>query len=206
MELMKEKPITKITIKEICDLSEMSRSTFYLHYQDQFELLADIEEEVLENTEKALGNLGNAFGTPDSIEAYLEYIKENKETFGILLCQPETEDFQKKISGKIEVNVRNSVPEMLDNKNAKYLFTFVMHGSLSGCGVFLHAGVEMIVALLLGDEFVVSALLYDAALLEDYDAVTVADCGKSVSDNKGCSTLHELIHTVLNDFLGSGID
>ena len=73
MELMKEKPISKISIKEICDLSEMSRSTFYLHYQDQFELLADIEKEVLENTEKALGNLDNAFGTPDSIEVYLNY-------------------------------------------------------------------------------------------------------------------------------------
>lgn len=142
MELMKEKPITKITIKEICDLSEMSRSTFYLHYQDQFGLLADIEEEVLENTEKALGNLGNAFGTPDSIEAYLEYIKENKETFGILLCQPETEDFQKKILGKIEVNVRNSVPEMLDNKNAKYLFTFVMHGSLSVLRTWIESGFD----------------------------------------------------------------
>ena len=35
MDLMKEKPISKITIKEICDLADMSRSTFYLHYQDQ---------------------------------------------------------------------------------------------------------------------------------------------------------------------------
>ena len=34
LQLMKEKPISKISIKEICDLSEMSRSTFYLHYQD----------------------------------------------------------------------------------------------------------------------------------------------------------------------------
>jgi hypothetical protein len=28
LELMQEKPVSKITIKEICDLSEMSRSTF----------------------------------------------------------------------------------------------------------------------------------------------------------------------------------
>ncbi len=55
---MQEKPVSKITIKEICDLSDMSRSTFYLHYQDQFELLKDIEKEVLE---KAFENLKNWF-------------------------------------------------------------------------------------------------------------------------------------------------
>ena len=50
LELMQAKSISKITIKEICELSDMSRFTFYLHYQDQFELLEDIEKEVLNQT------------------------------------------------------------------------------------------------------------------------------------------------------------
>lgn len=48
LELMQTKPISKITIKEICGLSDMSRSTFYLHYQDQSALPEDIEKKVLE--------------------------------------------------------------------------------------------------------------------------------------------------------------
>lgn len=48
LELMQTKPISKITIKEICDLSDMSRSTFYLHYQGQSALLEDIEKKVPE--------------------------------------------------------------------------------------------------------------------------------------------------------------
>lgn len=48
LELMQTKPISKITIKEICDLSDMSRSTFYLHYQDQSALLEYIEKKVPE--------------------------------------------------------------------------------------------------------------------------------------------------------------
>lgn len=131
MELMKEKPISKITVKEICDLSEMSRSTFYLHYQDQFELLADIEKDVLENTEKALGNFDGSLNTREGIAVFLEYLKENKETFGVLLCQQDSEDFQKTIIKHIEKNVKASVPEMLDYKNADYAFTFVMYGSFN---------------------------------------------------------------------------
>ncbi len=59
LELMQEKPVSKITIKDICDLSDMSRSTFYLHYQDQFELLEDIEKEVLEKTFENLRKIGS---------------------------------------------------------------------------------------------------------------------------------------------------
>ena len=131
IELMQKKPISKITIKEICDLSEMSRSTFYLHYQDQFELLSDVENEVMDNTVKALENLSGSLNTLESIEAFLDYVKSNKETFGILLCQPETEGFQKSIIEKIANNVKASVPEIVDNKNADYLFTFIMYGSLN---------------------------------------------------------------------------
>ncbi len=138
MELMKEKPISKITIKEICDLSEMSRSTFYLHYQDQFELLSDIEKDVLENTEKALGTFNGSLNTKEGIEVFLEYIKENKETFGVLLCQQDSEDFQKTIISKVESNVKASVPEMLDYKNADYAFTFVMYGTFNVLKVWIN--------------------------------------------------------------------
>ena len=33
LELLKEKPIAKITVKEICERAEINRSTFYKHYQ-----------------------------------------------------------------------------------------------------------------------------------------------------------------------------
>ncbi len=142
MELMQEKPISKITIKEICDLSEMSRSTFYLHYQDQFELLTDIKNEVMENTEKALGSYDGDLNTIEGIENFLEYVKANKETFGILLCQQDTEDFQSMILKRIENNVRLSLPEIIDPQKTDYVFTFVMHGSLNVLRVWIQNGFE----------------------------------------------------------------
>ena len=142
MELMHKKPISKITIKEICDLSEMSRSTFYLHYQDQFELLSDVENEIMENTLKALEDLSGSLNTTESIEVFLEYVKENKETFGILLCQQETEDFQKSLIEKITDNIKTAIPGILENNNADYLFTFVMYGSLNVLRVWIQSGFD----------------------------------------------------------------
>lgn len=131
LQLMKEKPISKISIKEICDLSEMSRSTFYLHYQDQFELLTDIENEVLEKSFESLVDLGGAFNTIESIEGFLNYVRTNKETFGVLLCQPDNADFQEAIINKIQAHVKDSVPDFEEMKTDKYLFVFLMNGSLN---------------------------------------------------------------------------
>lgn len=46
-QLLKEKPVSKITVREICDRSEINRATFYKHYKDPFDLLEKIEEEML---------------------------------------------------------------------------------------------------------------------------------------------------------------
>ena len=38
LELLKEKPLNKITIQELCDKAEVNRSTFYAHYLDIYDL------------------------------------------------------------------------------------------------------------------------------------------------------------------------
>lgn len=40
-ELASEKPVDKITVKEITDLCQISRNTFYYHYQDMYEVLEE---------------------------------------------------------------------------------------------------------------------------------------------------------------------
>ena len=46
LELMTSRPINQITIKEICDLADVNRGTFYKHYSDQYDLLRQIQNEL----------------------------------------------------------------------------------------------------------------------------------------------------------------
>lgn len=48
-ELLKEKPVARITVKEICERSEINRATFYHHYKDPYDLLEQIEKGMLDN-------------------------------------------------------------------------------------------------------------------------------------------------------------
>ena len=131
LELMQEKPISKISIKEICDLSEMSRSTFYIHYQDQLELLKDIEDEVLTRTFETLEGIDYSLDTIEYVEKFLNYVRSNKETFGVLLCQPGTEDFQNSIVSLVSQRVEASMPAVVNPKITRYYLSFVMHGTLN---------------------------------------------------------------------------
>ena len=36
LTLLKEKSVNKITVKEVCELAELNRATFYSHYSDCF--------------------------------------------------------------------------------------------------------------------------------------------------------------------------
>jgi len=49
LQLMQTTSFDKITIKDICSLSGVSRSTFYSHYEDIYSLLADFEKDIFES-------------------------------------------------------------------------------------------------------------------------------------------------------------
>ncbi len=46
--LLQEKPIKDITVREIADMVDINRGTFYLHYKDVFDMLEQIENDIFE--------------------------------------------------------------------------------------------------------------------------------------------------------------
>ena len=47
-ELMQQKQLKEITVKELTDLADMNRGTFYLYYRDIFDMLEKIEDQMIE--------------------------------------------------------------------------------------------------------------------------------------------------------------
>lgn len=48
-ELLKEKSINEISVKELTDMADINRGTFYLHYKDVYDMLRKIEDDVFES-------------------------------------------------------------------------------------------------------------------------------------------------------------
>lgn len=54
IEMLKEKDIYHISIRELCENADINRTTFYKYYGSQFDLLADMEKDILEFVAKAV--------------------------------------------------------------------------------------------------------------------------------------------------------
>ena len=87
LRLLQEKPINKISIRELTEVSHYNRSTFYLYYQDIYDLQEDIEQTVLREVQERMER-HPPLEMKDSIyplirEIFL-YADENREVFKML--------------------------------------------------------------------------------------------------------------------------
>lgn len=99
LDLLKTKPFAYITISEICKKAGVNRSTFYLHYENTADLLAETGQRLLDDfrsyfmvdtvaltahfadcEEKELN-----FITEEYLHPYLSYIRDNRHVFATIL-------------------------------------------------------------------------------------------------------------------------
>ncbi|MGN1227460.1 MAG: TetR/AcrR family transcriptional regulator [Christensenellales bacterium] len=92
IELLNKKEFEYITIKEICEKAGVNRSTFYLHYETKNDLLSECIENTNEQFVKYFNKSTKDFFdkmkictndeliliSPEYLNPYLKYIKENK--------------------------------------------------------------------------------------------------------------------------------
>jgi AcrR family transcriptional regulator len=76
-ELLERKSFQKITVNDICQDAMVSRSTFYLHFEDKYQLLMFF----LQNERKQLEKDMRQLGARDSIREALCIIKDRKRTY-----------------------------------------------------------------------------------------------------------------------------
>jgi AcrR family transcriptional regulator len=135
MELMKEKSILSVSVKDICDLADISRSTFYDHYKDQYDLLKQIEDETLAYFEDILIKYKDKPAkkeTSQMVEEMLTYIANNGKTIHVLLSENGNFIFQKKLLYHFIMHnqITKYFSEKQNNETKPYYSVFLVHGAI----------------------------------------------------------------------------
>lgn len=68
IELRAKKPLEKITVKELCELALINKSTFYTHYEDIYALSEAMEQETVESIIRSIDHLKDY--TPDNSDVF----------------------------------------------------------------------------------------------------------------------------------------
>ena len=87
-ETLKEKSFEKITVTDIVKKADINRSTFYAHYPDVMGLLDEIQEEILDYTQKFMGEIdfSDFFDNPKPyLQNIVKLVSENNELYRLLM-------------------------------------------------------------------------------------------------------------------------
>ena len=131
LQLMQEKPVSRISIKAICELADINRATYYAHYTDPHDQLNQIEREFVENIDTFLA----AMPTRDPLEIVtniFEYIYDNRQLCCTLLSPNGDIAFEEKISQFLRSVVFASWNDDTaeDYSAGDYLYTYILSGGV----------------------------------------------------------------------------
>lgn len=160
VQLMQEQHISKISIRALCEVAGINRSTFYVHYTNQYDLLEKVEQEVLDNLNKYLSkqHLDETHSISVQIlTRVLDYAKENVKLFKALLSENCGFAFQKDLMELAQV-ISEQQNQSLDGRTKEYVKTFGFTGAISILQKWLHDGADESPAQMAG--FVIQICYY----------------------------------------------
>lgn len=115
-ELYKEKPLSKITVKEITDRAGYNRGTFYTYFKDTYEIQTLLKENLIPTKDMILGPLmmldkngGNIFETLDRTN---DYVKEHSDKIAVLIGPEGDPSFVHEFKMKIRTIIMDYVYEL----------------------------------------------------------------------------------------------
>ncbi len=97
LELMKEKPISKITATELCRHAKINRNTFYSHYDSPEALLVSIEDNLYREIKQSLEETLISGNLPMFLKEICEAIYRHGALCKIILSDYGDKDFLRRI-------------------------------------------------------------------------------------------------------------
>ena len=145
IELRKTKSTKDITIKELCELKDLNRGTFYLHYKDIYDLSEQLEDEMLLSFEEILNahSTDELSGPEPLICDLFKLIKENGDFCASLLSDTGQIAFFNKLKAVIrDTCFKHWVILFNSNKVDKfnYFYDFILYGCIGIVESWLHNG------------------------------------------------------------------
>ncbi len=133
LDLLKTKPINRITVTDICQQADLNRGTFYNYYCDAYDLLSQIEDEFFDELLQTIKRFED--GVSDSLLVeLLTTVDQNRALCQIILTANADQTYVNRILDLTRAytlkywennNVKNLTEAEMD-----LLYTFFSNGSL----------------------------------------------------------------------------
>lgn len=128
LEMLEEQSIHEISIRALCEKADLNRSTFYKYYGSQYDLLNEMETELLTFTDK-LSNITSISSASDSIIEILRFTEKHANLCKLLFTANIDPDFPKKLLALPSINhAMELTTKHLSTEDAVYIQDFFFYG------------------------------------------------------------------------------
>ncbi len=144
----------RVTVKNLALTANINRGTFYLHYKDKFEVMEDVQQELLNELEGYVKNVQplDAFHTVKTGQIYQPFvgvftcIKKNAKAFRVILGEQGSPAFTNRMKKVFSHHLLNSLSvireEVLDPEFQQYFQAFLSSAILGVIQEWLDRGNE----------------------------------------------------------------
>ena len=128
-DILRTEDIYHVSIRELCQRADVNRTTFYKYYGNQFDLLADMENDLLEFLVSTIRE--HVANPVKIIETICEYLESHLE-FGRLIVNNNVDPlFPQRLFAQevLRESVMQNYGTMPDETAQEYLFNYVIYGA-----------------------------------------------------------------------------
>ena len=133
-ELLQKKQVNEITVKELTDLADMNRGTFYMYYKDIFDMREKIEDELFQKLDVIAQSHEHGDPTQQVKPILLDlfrFIEENQEMCRVLLSPNGDMSFLHRLNEVVREKCLKSfagLNETASETDFEYHYSFVIFG------------------------------------------------------------------------------
>ncbi len=145
-ELLRHKPANNITVREIADLVDINRGTFYLYYKDIYDMIEQIETEMFEEFNEIVKlNAQDGQAPPPVMSDVFAFLRENADLCMVLIGPNGDLAFVNKLQNLVRDRCLYYWTKIYNAKSTKYFeyfYAFFIYGCIGMFEKWLQSGMK----------------------------------------------------------------
>lgn len=143
IQLMQTKDIKDISVKELSDLADINRGTFYLHYNDIYDMLEKMEDELFVQFNEILdrnfvSDVNSLSATPALLEIFT-FLDNNRELCKVMIGAHGDLAFVNRLKELVKERLRHLFLKEEALRNYEYYYSFTVSGCIGMIETWLNS-------------------------------------------------------------------
>ena len=130
LALRSEKPIEKITVRELTERAEIHKATFYLHYHDIYELSEELEWEIIDDILRGLSDPAELLTDPERFNEELYcLLMAHESLLSILFSGSRAGMLAVRLEKRLKDYIFERHPDFRNDLEKNVILTYLIHGA-----------------------------------------------------------------------------